>query len=171
MTTWIFLTFTLLASSFYPAEAGPKRSGNPSQEEKPTPEELGCKDGEVVQEALGEVVVKIVAGEEVREVGYECATHPRYRKPLFECSRDRDCVRACEKHDYPEACKEMTHCDEPRDEHSSGGICNDLMKCEDIEDCEDIGDLHYAGLASLDCESRDKKYGKRCYYRGGTVMA
>ena len=156
MTTWIFLAFTLLASSIYLAEAGPKWSRDPSRsEEKPTPEELGCKDDEIVRKA---------------QVGYECATHPRYRKPLFDCSSDRDCAKACRKHDYPEACKEMTHCDEPRNEYSSGGICNDLKKCRHREDCEEIGDWQ-SGAASLVCEKRYKKYGKRCYYAGGTVIA
>ena len=160
MTTWILLAITLLALSFYPAEAGPKLDPSGS-EEKPTPEELGCKDDEIVRKA------------DPRIPGYECATHPRYRKPLFDCSSDRDCVRACEKHDYPEACKEMTHCDEPPHDahgHSYGGICNDLMKCRHRGDCEEIGDVQ-SGSANLDCERRDNDYEKRCYYGGGTVIA
>ena len=107
---------------------------------KPTAEELGCTEDEVV-------VVGILDY-------YECELHPRHQKPLFHCENDGDCVKACEKHKYPEACKEMTTCDniDPDQPDKGRQICNDHAKCQIPDDtvdsfqenaCDKIGDSEY----------------------------
>ena len=157
-----YLGLALLGASFC-LVAG-KRPNWHDDETMPTAEELRCKENEIVVQGIHD--------------NYYCELHPKHQKPLFHCENDGDCVKACEKHKYPETCRKMTTCDNigwRQDDDKGRKICNDLAKCQipddtDEEDgsypCDRIGNSEY--YASLICAKREgyNENEPRCYFTG-----